>query len=240
MINNISEIKLVCNKVKHIYDSWQGSSAFNSLLCELNNLDIYLSGGVIRDTILNSAISPKDFDFILIGDDVDTFVKRLNKYGSMTFGQFNSPRWYPAGDESCYCDLMDIKRWNTGVESCTRAEDVLRQFDFTGNAIAINLRNFQLTNPIDGFNDLKNKQLNAIRFDFPDNPIRNDTKLTKMAIHWFRYLIYAQKLDLMIGKETKEWLQKNKKFMHQQDIYCQEFHENEENIISAISHSKIF
>lgn len=229
----------LAKKVNIAFKNWAGHEAIEKSLARFNNLNIYLAGGVVRDSILNNQISPKDFDFIITGSQVDDFFVWLKSQGKMGRGQFLAPRWFPSEESDCYCDLMDIRKWDTGLTRCHTVIDVLKQFDFTGNAVAINLRNNDFINPVNGFSDNTNRVLRAIRMDFPDLPIRDDTKLTKMAIHWFRFLLYSLRLDFEIDDATRLWLEKNLKYLEQKDIYCSEFGELQENIQDAIIRQKM-
>ncbi|WP_081979308.1 hypothetical protein [Methylophilus sp. Q8] len=233
MLSQTFPLSSTINKVDATLDAWTGIETFRMVMDKYPNLEIYLVGGVIRNIILDLNISPKDLDFVIAGDQVGEFISELNRYGDINYGQFRSPRWHPNRDE-VYCDLMDLKKWDTGLSKCESICDVLKQFDFTGNALALDLRVNKLYDPVNGRNDLEKGLLRAVRFDFPDLPIRADTRLTKMAIHWFRYLIYAQRLNLKIEMSTMIWIKKNTQFLDQLQIYCLEFNESPVEVWDSI------
>lgn len=227
------KMSTVINKVVAELDAWTGFETFRMAMDKYPHLEVYLVGGVIRNVILDLNVSQKDLDFVIVGDQADPFICELNRYGDINYGQFCSPRWHPNRNE-VYCDLMDLKKWDTGLSKCENICDVLRQFDFTGNALALDLRVNKLYDPVEGTKDLERKLLRGVRFDFPDLPIRIDTKLTKMAIHWFRYLLYAQRLNLQIDIGTTTWIKKNVHFLDQLDIYCLEFNESPREVFNAM------
>lgn len=223
------------NKIVSEFSKWKGYHTIMNALKTYQKLNIFLVGGVIRNIVLGNEISPKDYDFIVIGNDTKRFIMSLEDQGVLTYGQFLSPRWYPNSDNDCYCDVMDIEVWNTGVGKCKTINDILGQFDFTGNSLAVDLRNHEFIDPIGGYNDLNNRLLRATRFDFPDTPIRPDTKLTKMAIHWFRFIYYAHTLGLEIDMNTEEWLKNNIPYINQIDDYCREFCQSKDLLKNIIS-----
>lgn len=224
----------ISKEITSLLEGWVGFDILSRTISQFQDVDVYLVGGAVRNVILNINTSPKDFDFVLSGGRVDQFLESLRTYGVIAQGQFQSPRWSPF-NQDLYCDLMDMDKWNTGLKKCKTISDVLSQFDFTGNAVAMDVRSHEFYDPIGGYKDLKENVLRATRVDFPDMPIRNDTTLTKMAIHWFRYLIYADKLQLNIEGNTHAWLKDNLVYLEQINVYCSEFNENHNKIITALN-----
>jgi len=74
-----------------------------TLLMAFPHLDVYLAGGVVRDSLLGRNASPRDFDFFLSGDDMDSTLERLGKQGLLTVGPFGSPRWH-SNEDGQYCE----------------------------------------------------------------------------------------------------------------------------------------
>ncbi len=196
----------ICARVYKSLEAWSGFSIFDSLMKEYPGLDLYLAGGAVRDTILGIRSKKYDFDFFLGGKQVQSAISYLGLNGSMTLGPFGSSKWLPKW-ATLPSDIVPIDKFYNGLWICNDIIDVLNQFDFTGNAVAIDIRTGQFFDPQNGFRDLQNRIMRAIRFDYPDEPINQTLRITRPAVVWFRILHYASERNLTIEKITYNWLQ---------------------------------
>jgi len=174
-------------------------------------LSIYLVGGVIRDIILKGNSRPKDLDFILEGPSIPTVRKltqEMASSGLLGTGPLGSPRWLPYGADA-YCDLVPIANFNQGFGRCETIEQALEQFDFSGNALAFDLRTKQLFDIYNGHRDLENRTIRLLRFDHPDIPVAPGQRLTWRAVVWFRLMHYSEELKLGFEENTERWGERN-------------------------------
>ena len=192
-----------------IVDFLQGStvgSKWLELTAEFDQAEIYLAGGSLRDLLLGRKTDPKDLDLFLGGCDTDKILTRLAAEGRLIRGPFGTPRWFLSETENVYCDVIPIATFNNGLWPCEDIHDVLNQFDFTANAVAVDLRNGMFFDPQNGRRDLLAGRMRAVRFDYPDEPISSSVNLTRPAVVWFRILHYAATLGLIIEPVTQSWL----------------------------------
>jgi len=204
---------------------WAGFNSFEQVMREFDRTKVYLAGGVLRDSFRSGFRVPKDFDFFLGHDDVDAFVKRLAEMGRIEIGPFGSPRWFPAGHDEIYADVILIEHFYNGLWRCRDIIDVLNQFDFTANAIALDLRERALFDPQNGIRDAKAGTMRAVRFDYPDEPLPSDARLSRLGILWTRLMHYAKALDLEIEPVTAKWLHDNSRFGQQEEAFAETFFE---------------
>jgi hypothetical protein len=185
--------------------------------------DVYLAGGSIRDLLLERDVSPTDFDFFLGGAAQDEIFSHLAEIGTIHHGPFGSPRWVPSRDANHYCDVIPIGDFFNGLWRCEDILDVLNQFDFTANAVAVHLRTGVLHDPQNGRRDCSLRVMRAIRFDYPDEPISQSIKLTRPAVVWFRILHYAAQLGFTIEPVTLEWMRRHSFYAGQLNDFVETF-----------------
>ena len=205
---------ILFEEARLLFRSWAGYDTLADVMGSLPELDIYLAGGILRDIVLGREPSPTDFDLFLGGDDVDTALNHLKGRGELALGPFGSPRWHPnpADRSTPYCDVIPIARFFNGLWRCQDIVDVLNQFDFTGNAIAVDMRTGAFYNPQNGIRDLLQRTMRAVRLDYPDEPIMPGHTLTRMTVLWFRIFHFAARLGLSIEPVTMDWLKRNRQF----------------------------
>ncbi len=189
---------------------WPGYSAIHTLV-ERDEVELYLAGGAIRNLIIGSR-EIKDYDFFVNVNNKDDVLKHLSKHGKVEYGPFGSPRWYPKGDTEIYCDIIWINEFYNGLWYCKDIVDVLNQFDFTANAVAVDIKTATVFNPENGLRDIENKTIRAVRFDYPNEPISNNTLLTRLEVLWIRLIHYSNKYNMVIEPITRAWLEKNKNY----------------------------
>jgi hypothetical protein len=192
-------------------ESWGGYDVVRDLMRRYSEVDIYVAGGVIRDTVLAGNTHLKDVDLFLIGTAVDQVICDLDRHGTVRTGPFGSPRWMPHGTNQ-YADVIPITRFFNGLWVCQDIVDVLNQFDFTCNAVALDLRTGAFFDPQNGVRDGRQRVMRAVRFDYPEQPIAPDNKLSRPAVLWFRLLHYAASRRLSIEPVTLRWLRENRRY----------------------------
>jgi hypothetical protein len=212
----------VIHSIDHYLKMWDGFTAINKAMKVYPDVGVYLAGGVVRDAVRHSSSEAKDFDFFLRGQNASKFIEVLKEFGELSYGPFGSPRWTPANC-GVYADLIRIDRFNNGLEKCETIEDALNQFDFTANAVAVDLRSGAFFDPCGGVCDLQNHVLRQVRFDFPDEPIAKDHQLTRLSVLWMRLMHYSNVLHLEPDIRTKNWLIAHKKYVKLSEAYSRYF-----------------
>jgi len=191
-------------------------------MAEYPDVEVFLAGGVVRDSARGSNRQPKDFDFFLRGRHAPDFVEGLSHLGQLSYGPFGSPRWSPGGSEP-YADVMLIERFQNGVEKCTDIVGVLKQFDFTANAVAVDLRKATFYDPCNGVEDSRLGQMRAVRFDYPDEPITAGHRLTRTVVLWMRLMHYASVLELRPDEKTRRWLSARRHYVRERHRFAAVF-----------------
>lgn len=185
------------------------------------HMPVHLAGGAVRDA-LRGSVAPKDFDIFVTGDDFLEFVTKLARYGTLTYGPFGSPRWHPGGD-AAYADIISVNRFENGVERCKSIDDALRQFDFTANAVAIDIRTLKLHNPIKGLEDGRSNIMRCVRFDYPDEPIASGERLSRNEVLWLRLVHYSNLLKLTPEPNTLDWIRRHRSYGNVAALFADRF-----------------
>jgi hypothetical protein len=175
-------------------------------MARFEEVAFFATGGVVRDAYLQEPRPPKDFDLFLAGPGVDQVIAELAHHGRMVSGAFGSPEWSPHADPQTECDVIPVDRFFNGLWRCRDMVDALNQFDFTGNAVAVDLRTGAVLDPQNGRRDLGERTLRAVRFDYPDEPIHPGAELTRNAVLWWRLVHYAHLCGLAVEPATLRWL----------------------------------
>lgn len=205
---NTEEKKSLDEQVISVLSEWSGYQIFVESLGRVPEFQVFLAGGAIRDILLGQTDKARDLDFFAPQKAIDLILPDLENTGHLTVGPFGSPRWYPMGNGP-YCDIVPIERFDVGLGRCHNITELLNQFDFTGNAIAFELRTRRFVDPLKGTSDLQNRIMRAVRFDYPEKPFAQGHTLTCRAILWCRILRYATVLRLEIEPKTRLWLREN-------------------------------
>lgn len=198
--------------VQTLLRGWGGFPGLQAAMRTCPRTEVYLAGGAVRDLIRSAQRPPRDFDLFLGGFDVAAFVDVLHRRGTVRCGPFGSPRWFPGDAGTHYADVIPIEHFHNGLWKCRDMVDVLNQFDFTANAVGVDLRRARLFDPQNGVRDGREGVLRAVRFDYPDEPISAQTHITRPCVLWFRLLHYSSELGLDIEPVTRGWLRKNRHF----------------------------
>ena len=186
--------------------TWSGYAEIADAMRRFPSVRIYLAGGIVRNIVAGIAAHIKDFDFFIEGAEAHAFLAHLDRHGRLTYGPFGSPRWRAGDGDPVYCDIIRITHFNNGLWRCQDIVDVLNQFDFTANAIALDLRDGAVSDPQNGMRDARDHRLRAVRFDYPDEPISHFTTLSRNAVLWARLQHYAAVLHFDIEPVTQRWL----------------------------------
>ena len=151
--------------------------------------EIYLVGGAVRDLLI-SRVSP-DLDFAVPSNGISLARKVANALNA---------HFVPLDDERDTGRVVVIDEGGTQTfldfatyRGATLDED-LRARDFTINAIAYNLRDGTITDPLGGGNDLRTKLIRAC----------SDTSLSDDPVRILRAIRQAAAFGFHIDKNTRE------------------------------------
>ena len=156
--------------------------------------EIYLVGGAVRDLLI-SRLSP-DFDFALPSNGISLARKVANHLDA---------DFLPLDDE------RDTGRVVVTNEDGTRTfldfaayrganlEEDLRARDFTINALALNLRDNTIIDPLNGANDIRAKVIRAC----------SSTSLSDDPVRILRAVRQAAAFGFTIDKPTREWMKQS-------------------------------
>jgi tRNA nucleotidyltransferase (CCA-adding enzyme) len=171
-------------------------------LSRAQDLNVYLTGGAVRDLISGQPI--RDLDFTIEGNPVK-IVRELEKGGARVAHESERLRHYEmlfAGDadgsiSAAREDVYERPGTKPEVRFAGIMED-LRRRDFSINAIAISL-NAQsrglLLDPTNGLADLERQEVRALTIhSFTNQPIR-----------LLRILRYCARMGFKIEARTQEW-----------------------------------
>lgn len=169
--------------------------------------EFYVCGGCIRDYIINGS-GGKDIDIFVncSKEELRMLVDYLEIYGHVVFGQYGSPRFYFNTNEEHYIDIVPFYNFVVSPNPIQTIDNLLENFDFTANAIGLNIKTGVIHDPVQGIADIKNHVLRAVRLDFPEKPVSEDICLSAVSVFWFRILHYQNKLGFDFEKQTKEWI----------------------------------
>lgn len=144
--------------------------------------DVFIVGGAVRDTVLGKL--PKDIDMLAAGIEPESISTLLNTLPGRTdftgqaFGVFR----YKALDGSEVEIALPRTEVSTGAghkdfqvqtNPYLSIEEDLARRDFTGNAMAVNMRTGELIDPYNGQQDLRDRKLRLVDPKaFQDDPLR--------------------------------------------------------------------
>ena len=141
----------------------------------LPELEMYLVGGMVRDTIIKHPTS-KDYDFIARGVPIEKLIAELKKLGRVVYKGRNFGVLIFKPEGSTLAEDIDIalprteeaegtggyKDVETTSDHTLPVEEDLARRDLTINAIAWNVREKEVIDPFDGQKDLENKTVRAV------------------------------------------------------------------------------
>ncbi len=165
-------------------------------LLSKSEVETYLIGGFVRDMVLGN--KSLDLDFVVVDKSaIDVAAKIISKIEGNYFllDEETKTTRVVLKDEMCVNYTFDF----TSVAKSKLEDDFLRR-DFTFNALAINLQKPDvLIDKFSGLNDLKNKNIKAIKL----------TNLTDDPLRFIRAFRFAVLLQGCIDKEVLDYIKKN-------------------------------
>ena len=156
--------------------------------------EIYLVGGAVRD-LLTSRLSP-DFDFALPSNGISLARKVANTLHA---------DFLPLDEERDTGRVIFISEEGTRIflDFATyrgaNLEEDLRARDFTINALAYNLRDNTIIDPLNGANDIRAKVIRAC----------SPTSMADDPVRILRAVRQAAAFGFTIDKPTREWLKQS-------------------------------
>lgn len=150
----------------------------NKIIENFDN-DIYLVGGSVRDYLLGN--ESHDRDLIVMDEDAREFSLKVSKLLDATF--------IPLDEENKIYRLVLPDKINyidvTNPIGGSLEKDLMRR-DLTMNAIAVNLKTYEIIDLSGGISDIKNKCINYVAEEnFEDDPLRILRAYRFQAIYGF-------------------------------------------------------
>ena len=165
------------------------SSLLDSVRNALPDAELYLAGGAVRDMLLNRV--SHDLDFAVPKDAIQMARRAANALHADFYvldESFDTARVILSADNGMR-DILDFAAFRG-----SDLESDLRGRDFTINAIALDLRNQTILDPLGGASDLRAKLIRACsESSLKDDPIRI-----------LRAVRQAAALDFKIEAETRK------------------------------------
>lgn len=226
MKNNLNELK-----------TWKNKPFIKQLIKAFPKAEIFLVGGVVRDTLLGK--ETKDFDLVVRGVSKKDLEKFLQSKGEVNlvgkrFGVF---KFRPKGYKGLEIDIAlprtehsitlsgAYKDFKISSNAKLKIEDDLSRRDFTVNAMAWDIIGQELIDPFNGLKDLKDKKIRAV--GDPKKRFAEDYSRLLRAIR------FAVKLDFNIEVATfaavKKEIQKLNKEVDDKRVVPEEIIANELN-----------
>lgn len=162
-------------------------------------MKIYLVGGAVRDQLLGLPIEDKDF--VVVGATPQQMVEQGFRPIGKDFPVFLHPKTHEeyalARTERKTAKGYHGFEFNTDI-SVTLEDDLARR-DLTINAIAQNIETFEIIDPYQGQQDIKDKILRHVSTAFAEDPVR----ILRVARFAARYAY----LGFTVNTETTQMMQ---------------------------------
>lgn len=200
-----------------------------TVLDPLKDCDIpaamYICGGYIRDYLIGGETG-KDIDIFIdcTQEELNELTQYLSSYGRIGYGPYGSPRYYPSSaPDNYYIDIVPFYNFIVSEKRVTNINDLLHNFDFTANAVAIDIRTKSLYDPEHGSKDINDRILKAIRTDFPEKKVSETVDLSTNTVFWFRLLHFQNKLGFSFDSNTEKWILDNRNRLNEIDRFTEHF-----------------
>jgi tRNA nucleotidyltransferase/poly(A) polymerase len=215
-----------------LFRGWSGYPVFAQALDEFPRFEVYLAGGLLRNLLLDPHAQARDLDLFVGGPCVEA-IDWLRQRGRARVGVYDNVKWYPHADEPVYADFIRLSRFRP-VRPSEDMVGALRQFDFTGNAIAIDVRTGEVLDPVNGVADMRNRLMRVVSFDRTEEPIAPGHALSDAVCVWFRALNFAAKLGLRIEPVTLGWLRAHRHYAEYREAFARQFREPHPDAFRAL------
>ncbi|MCK4891588.1 MAG: HD domain-containing protein, partial [Candidatus Pacebacteria bacterium] len=185
--------------------------------------EAYVVGGPVRDFLLGKM--PKDWDITTNAKPEEIQKIFPNNFCNNIFGTVTVVDKNTKNDNLNNIEIttyrIDVgysdKRHPDKIQFTSKLEEDLARRDFTINAMALKITNYELIDLFGGKEDLKNKIIKAVG--------DSDERFTEDALRMLRAVRFSSQLGFEIEKNTFRAIQKNSellKFVSQERI-CDEF-----------------
>ncbi|MFT5812674.1 MAG: tRNA nucleotidyltransferase (CCA-adding enzyme) [Psychroserpens sp.] len=164
---------------------------------KMQQLNTFLVGGAVRDSLLNRAVVDKDY--LVVGSSVE----QMLKLGFLQVGK-DFPVFLHPKNKQEYALARTEKKTGQGYTgfncnasaSVTLEEDLLRR-DLTINAMAMD-KNGKIIDPYNGHTDLNNRKLRHVSAAFIEDPLRV-LRVARFAAryHEYGFIIVTETMTLM-------------------------------------------
>ena len=203
----MEKTNFIWHKIKQII----GDTDFISFLESYQPNTLFICGGCIRSLFIDENSTIKDIDLFvnMPKDDFGNFMNKVKEWGDVDYGQYGSPRLY-IKNKCFYIDIVPFFNFIVSSHPISSIDDLLANFDFTANAIALDVVTKCLNDSQNGIQDIHDKVLRAVRVDFPEKKVSKDIPLSAVSSFWFRLLHYQNKLNFALAPETKIWIINNR------------------------------
>lgn len=163
----------------------------NSFMDILNNYDVYLVGGYVRDLFLNK--TSNDRDIVVFNNSAEKLAREIQEKIDGFFVELDVENQIYRVIAQNKIDYVDIA---LGVGE--NIEEDLKRRDFTINSVAINLKTFEIIDLFNGVQDIKDKKINLI----------SEKNIEEDALRIFRIARFQAVLDFDIEEEMFEIVSK--------------------------------
>jgi poly(A) polymerase len=182
-----------------------------SEVAENANLETYVVGGFVRDTLLNRKQNKTDIDFVCVGSGIDLAKKVREKLGGKMdvkyFKNFGTAMIHYKGE---YYEFVGARKESYRsdsrkpiVENGTLRDDQNRR-DFTINAMAISLTTESFGELVDPFNGIADLKARCIK-----TPLNPDVTYSDDPLRMMRAIRFSSQLNFEIEEESYNSICKN-------------------------------